>query len=156
MSSSAARSQTCKAALIPDPKLSVRTLAELITEAALGLMKDMMKPKDARYFLPLIGTCAFFILFSNCLGLVPGFSPPTSTLNTTVACALVVFATTHIYGVKAHGAKYILHFFGPVLPTRTTPVYAIPFVLILMSLMFIIEIISHLARPLSAVHEVDG
>lgn len=138
-----------KAALIPDPKLSARTIVELITEAALGLMKDLMSPKDARYFLPLIGTCAFFILFSNLLGLMPGFSPPTSTLNTTVAVALVIFVTTHIYGFKAQGPKYILHFFGPVIPSKTTPVYAIPFILILMALMFCIEIISHIARPLS-------
>jgi F-type H+-transporting ATPase subunit a len=138
-----------KAALVPDPRMSLRTFTELVTEMTLSLMKDMMKPEDARYFLPLIGTCAFFILFSNLLGLVPGFSPPTSVLNTTVACALIVFVTTHIYGVKAHGPKYILHFFGPVVPTKYTPVYAIPFILILMSLMFLIETISHLARPLS-------
>jgi len=138
-----------KAALIPDPKLSARTIAELLTEAAMGLMGDLMKPKEVKYFLPLIGTCAFFILFSNLLGLVPMFAPPTATLNTTAACAVVIFITTHIYGVKAHGAKYILHFFGPVVPSRTTPFYAIPFILILMALMFVIEIISHLARPLS-------
>ena len=46
-----------KAALVPDPKLSLRTIAELITEAALGLMGGLMRRKDAFYFLPLIGTC---------------------------------------------------------------------------------------------------
>jgi len=138
-----------KAALVPDPKLSLRTMAELITEYVLSLMGGLMKRKDALYFLPLIGTCGFFILFSNLLGLIPGLAPPTATLNTTVACAIVVFATTHVYGVRSHGAKYILHFFGPVVPTRQTPIYAIPFVLILMALMFVIELISHFARPVS-------
>ncbi len=138
-----------KAALIPDPKLSARTFAELLAEALLGLMSGLMKPKDARYFLPLIGTCAFFILFSNLIGLVPGFAPPTATLNTTVACAMVIFFTTHIYGFRAQGPKYILHFFGPVIPTKSTPLYAIPPILLLMALMFMIEIVSHLARPLS-------
>lgn len=138
-----------KMALIPDPNLSARTFAELLTEAVLGLMSGMMKPKEAKYFLPLIGTCAFFILFSNLIGLVPMFAPPTSTLNTTVACAIVIFITTHIYGVKNHGPKYILHFFGPVIPSRNTPLYAIPFIVVLMVLMFLIEIISHLARPVS-------
>jgi F-type H+-transporting ATPase subunit a len=138
-----------KAALIPDPKLSLRTVVEMITEIALGLMKGLMKPQEARYFLPLIGTCALFILFSNLLGLVPMLAPPTSVLNTTVACAVVIFVTTHVYGIKTHGAKYIMHFFGPVVPTRTTPFYAIPFVLALMVLMFAIELVSHLARPLS-------
>lgn len=138
-----------KAALVPDPKLSVRTFTELVSEGTLGLMKDMMKPEDARYFLPLIGTAAFFILLSNLFGLVPGFAPPTSTLNTTVACSIVIFFATHIYGVKAHGGKYIMHFFGPVVPTKDTPIYAVPFILVLMALMFVIEIISHVARPVS-------
>lgn len=138
-----------RAALIPDPRLSARTVVEMITEMALGLMRGLMKPEEARYFLPLIGTCALFILFSNLLGLVPMLAPPTSVLNTTVACAIVIFITTHVYGFRAHGAKYIMHFFGPVVPTKTTPIYAIPFVLLLMVLMFAIELVSHFARPLS-------
>jgi F-type H+-transporting ATPase subunit a len=138
-----------KAALVPDPRLSARTIAELLTQATLGLMDGMMTRKQALYFLPLIGTCGFFILFSNLLGLVPGFSPPTSTLNTTVACSVVIFFTTHIYGFQVQGPKYIMHFFGPVTPTKTTPFYAVPFVLILMGLMFVVEMISHVARPLS-------
>ena len=138
-----------KEAVIPDPKFSLRTIAELLIEVTLGLMSGLRKPKEARYFLPLIGTCAFFILFSNLLGLVPGFAPPTATLDTTAACAVVIFFATHIYGVKAHGAKYIMHFFGPVVPTKDTPIYAVPFILVLMGLMFLIEIVSHLARPLS-------
>lgn len=138
-----------KAALVPDPKLSIRTVSELITEAALGLMGGLMSRKDAIYFLPLIGTAAFFILLSNLLGVVPGFAPPTSTLNTTVACALVIFVTTHIYGFRRQGAKYILHFFGPVHPTKGTPLYAIPFILVLMLVMLVIETISHAARPIS-------
>ena len=88
-----------------------------------------------RKFLPLIGTLGVFILFSNLLGLVPGFLPPTQNLNTTVACALIVFFTTHYVGIRTHGAKYIKHFMGPVWW--------------LAPLMFVIEFISHLARPLS-------
>jgi F-type H+-transporting ATPase subunit a len=69
------------------------------------------------------------------LGLVPGFLPPTDNLNTTVACALVVFFATHYYGVRTYGIKYLKHFLGPVLW--------------LAPLMIPIEIISHLARVLS-------
>jgi F-type H+-transporting ATPase subunit a len=36
-----------------------------------------------------------------------------------------------------------------VIPTKHTPIYAIPPILVLMGLMFCIEIVSHLARPLS-------
>src|SRR4030042_3611896 len=87
---------------------------EIFTEIILKFLDDIIGHRG-REFLPLIGTLGFFILFSNLLGLVPGFLPPTDNLNTTVACASVVFFATHYYGVKAHGFKYLKHFLGPVL-----------------------------------------
>jgi F-type H+-transporting ATPase subunit a len=121
-------------AVIPADRLTLRNFFELFTEMILKFLDDIIGPR-AREFLPLIGTLGFFILFSNLLGLVPGFLPPTDNLNTTVACALVVFFATHYYGIKAHGVRYIKHFLGPV-----------P---LLSPLFFIIEVISHLARVLS-------
>jgi F-type H+-transporting ATPase subunit a len=94
----------------------------------------------SRQYLPLIGTLALFILISNLMGLIPGFMSPTSNINTTAACAIIVFFATHYYGVRAHGIGYIKHFFGPI---RSLP--AIP----LMLLMLILEVIGHLARVLS-------
>jgi F-type H+-transporting ATPase subunit a len=126
--------------LVPTPKLTIRNFVEIVVGACFGMMRDIMGDKAARYFLPLIGTCAFFILFSNALGLVPGFLPPTSNFNTTLACGLVIFATTHIYGLKVNGFNHIKHFFGPVISLPALP---------LMLLMFVIEMISHIARPLS-------
>ena len=105
-----------------------------------NMMSDIMGKPAARKFLPLIGTCAFFILFSNALGLVPGFLPPTSNFNTTLGCGIVVFFATHIYGLKTNGWHHIKHFFGPVIGIAWLP---------LMLLMFVIETISHIARPLS-------
>jgi F-type H+-transporting ATPase subunit a len=121
-------------ALVPSDHLTLRNILELFTEMVLKFLDDILGHRG-REFLPLIGTLGFFILFSNLLGLVPGFLPPTDNLNTTVACALVVFFATHYYGVKAHGIKYLRHFLGPV-------VWLSP-------LMLPIEIISHLARILS-------
>jgi len=90
-----------------------------------------------RRYLPLIATLGLFILTSNLMGLVPGLIAPTANLNTTVACALIVFFTYHWIGVRKQGlVPYLKHFAGPV-PTALKP------------LMFIIEIISHCARPLS-------
>jgi F-type H+-transporting ATPase subunit a len=124
-----------KKAIIPDDKLSARTFVELFVSTAYTMMADIMGKKAARFFLPLIGTCAFVILFSNLLGLIPGFTPPTDTLNTTVALSLVIFFTTHIYGLKENGVAYLKHFLGPVI--------------FLAPLFVIIELISHAARPLS-------
>ena len=129
-----------KGDLVPSEKLTIRNFVEILVGATLKSMSDIMGDKAARYFLPLIGTCAFFILFSNALGLVPGFLPPTSNFNTTLGCGLVIFAATHIYGLKVNGFNHIKHLFGPVISLPALP---------LMLLMFLIECISHIARPIS-------
>jgi F-type H+-transporting ATPase subunit a len=93
--------------------------------------------QGGRRYLPLIATLGLFILTSNLMGLVPGLIAPTANLNTTAACALIVFFTYHWIGVRKQGlVPYLKHFAGPV-PTALKP------------LMFVIEIISHCARPLS-------
>jgi F-type H+-transporting ATPase subunit a len=120
--------------LVPDGKLTVRNLMELMVSGLVRVMDDSMGHVAPR-FLFLIGALGFFILFSNLSGLVPGFSPPTDNLNTTLACALVVFVATHFYGVREHGLAYLKHFTGPFWW--------------LAWLMIPIEIISHLARPMS-------
>jgi F-type H+-transporting ATPase subunit a len=61
--------------------------------------------------------------------------PPTATLKTNVALAGLVFVLTHVFGVIAHGPKYFKHFLGPIWW--------------LAPLMFPIELISHIARPVS-------
>ncbi len=129
-----------EAAVIPEDKLTIRTFFEIFVGTCLSMMTDIMGAKAARSFLPLIGTCAVFILVSNVLGLVPGFAPPTDNLNTTFAMALVIFLATHIYGMRENGFNHVKHLFGPIIAW-----YALP----LMLLMFVIEVISHLARPLS-------
>ena len=53
-----------------------------------------------------------------------------------MALALTVFALTHVYGIAANGLGYFKQFLGHA------PVYMAPF-------MIPIEIVSHLARPLS-------
>ncbi len=98
--------------------------------------------EKGRQFFPLIATLAFFILTSNLIGLIPGFYPPTANLNTTAACAVIVFLSTHVVGVRNHGFKYIRHFFGPVW-------WLAPF-------MFFVEIIGHLSRPLSLSFRLFG
>ena len=126
--------------LLPQSRLNPLAVFEVLADALLGLMEGIMGRENALRFLPLIGTLGTFILFSNLLGLIPGFLPPTDNLNTNLAMASCVFFLTHYYGVKAHGLKYFKHFFGPILKW-----YALP----LMLLMFLIELISHVARPVS-------
>ncbi|MGC9519344.1 MAG: F0F1 ATP synthase subunit A [Desulfuromonadaceae bacterium] len=111
-----------------------QNLMESVVGGIENLIEETMGPKGKTYF-PLIATLALFILVSNLIALVPGFYPPTANLNTNAAMALTVFAMTHIIGIKEHGIAYLKHFMGPIL--------------VLAPLIFIIEIIGHLARPLS-------
>ncbi|MBW2186558.1 MAG: F0F1 ATP synthase subunit A [Deltaproteobacteria bacterium] len=111
-----------------------QNLMESVVGGIENLMVETMGPKGKTYF-PLIATFALFILVSNLIGLVPGMYPPTADLNTNAALALTAFSMTHIIGVKEHGISYLKHFMGPIA--------------VLAPLIFIIEIIGHLARPLS-------
>jgi F-type H+-transporting ATPase subunit a len=98
--------------------------------------------EHGRSFFPLIATLALFVLVSNLIGLVPGFYPPTANINTTAACAVIVFVTTHVVGVKVHGFHYLKHFMGPIWW--------------LAPLIFFIEIIGHFSRVLSLTLRLFG
>jgi len=98
--------------------------------------------EEGRWLLPLAATVFIYIFVGNLIGLVPGFFPPTASINTTLSCALVVVVFTHVIGIKYHGVKYIKHFMGPV--WWMSP------------LIFMIEIIGHLARILSLTFRLFG
>jgi F-type H+-transporting ATPase subunit a len=112
----------------------LQNLMESVLSGIADLAEETMGPKGMAYF-PLLATLALFILVSNLIGLIPGFYPPTANLNTNAAMALTVFVMTHAIGIKEHGLSYLKHFMGPIL--------------LLAPLIFVIEIIGHLARPLS-------
>lgn len=109
-----------------------------IFEALVGGLEefiiDSLGEKGRCYVSLLIGIF-IYIFGMNLLGLIPGFDAPTANLNTTASVAGFVFVFYNILGIKTWGAHYIGHFTGPSKA--------------LMPLMFPIEIISHLARPLS-------
>ena len=128
--------------VIPESRFNLRSIFEVVTDYTLATMTGIMGKKAARFFLPFIGTFAFFIMFSNLIGLVPGFLPPTDSLNTTVPCALLVFLATHVYGIKENGFEHIKHMMGPVL--------------ILAPLILVIETISHISRPVSLALRLAG
>ena len=108
---------------------------EMLVGGIESFMADNMGKEGARMMFPMLATFALYILVGNMIGLMPGFMSPTSNLNITLGCTLIIFTTTHILGVRFHGPAYIKHFLGPI-----------PW---LIPLMFPIELISHLARILS-------
>jgi len=125
----------------------IQNFVEVIVGAILKLAEDNIGRKWARPLFPLLGTIFLFILVSNFMGLVPGFTSATASLNTNAAIAILVFLATHYYGIRVHGIKYINHFLGPI-----RSIFALP----LMILMFVIEFIGHLARPLTLTVRLFG
>jgi len=119
----------------------VQNVMEIIISALEEFTIDITG-EEGRWLFPLLATVFLYIFTCNIIGLIPGFFPPTASLNTTLSCALVVVLFTHVIGIKYHGVKYIKHFLGPVW-------WMVP-------LIFPIEIIGHLARILSLTFRLFG
>jgi F-type H+-transporting ATPase subunit a len=122
-------------AIVPPRDFSLRLMFEMFSDAVYSVAEGVMGEKNAKKFLPIIGTCACFIFFSNVLALIPGFAPPTAILKTTAALGIFVFVMTHVYGFIEQGPAYMKHFLGPVWW--------------LAWLLLPIELVSHIARPVS-------
>jgi len=130
-----ARLVDTESALMPDESATVGSVAEAFVELMNGIATSVIGHGGERY-VPLLGAFFAFILASNLLGLIPGFTPPTSSFDVTFGLGLVSFCAYNAYGVRAQGVgAYLKHFLGPVI--------------FLAPLMLIIEIFSHGFRPLS-------
>jgi F-type H+-transporting ATPase subunit a len=133
--------------------LAVRRLREspgrlqAVFETCFSFIFDMVDSSigpEGKSFYPLFLGLFLYILVGNLIGIVPGLSSPTANLNTTIALALVTFFSTHFFGIKKQGFfRYIGHFVAGV------PLWLKP-------LMFIIEMIGELARPLSLSFRLFG
>ena len=112
----------------------IQSFFELIFIMTEYFLKEIIGEEGGIY-LPLIASFAVFVLFSNLIGSIPGFTSPTATIDTTAVLALIVFFLSHVVGIKKHKAKYIKKFLGPLI--------------IIAPIMIIIEIMSALSRPFS-------
>ncbi|HTX38971.1 MAG TPA: F0F1 ATP synthase subunit A [Bryobacteraceae bacterium] len=113
---------------------SFQQFFELIYDFVNGQAEEQVGHEGHR-FVPFFGTLFIFILVSNLIGLIPCFESPTMNAAVTCGCAMATFFYYHLVGIQANGFAYIKHFVGPLWW--------------LAWLMFPIEIVSHLARPLS-------
>ena len=114
----------------------LQSIFEMVTDWLVEMLTSLIGKDGARY-LPIIASLFLFILFSNLIGLIPGFVSPTSNLNTNLALALiVVLFVTPFVGIQSLGLKkYLQHKGGPI-------AFLAPFV-------FVFETVGELARPVS-------
>ncbi len=138
-----ARQQLASAgdAVVPEDGFSARNIAEVITEFISNLSESVIGHDGPKY-VPLFASLFVFILGSNLIGLIPGFTPPTDNFNVTLALGVISFIAYNFYGLRAHGIAYLKQFVGPLL--------------LLAPLMIIVELFSHLFRPASLAIRLYG
>jgi F-type H+-transporting ATPase subunit a len=128
--------------LVPEKNWTFKNFFEIIAESLFKLTESVIGHHDAPTYFPLIGTLFVFIFTSNLLGLIPGILPPTENMNTTLAFGLFVFIYYNYAGLRAHGFSYVKQFIGPLWW--------------LAWLIFPIEVVSHVFRPISLALRLRG
>jgi F-type H+-transporting ATPase subunit a len=103
---------TRRLALHPDRR---QATLELIVTGMISQIEEVIR-KDARPFLPILGTLFIFLVAANLSGVLPGVEAPTGKLETPAALALIVFVSVHFFGVRARGPLgYLASFAQPKL-----------------------------------------
>lgn len=125
---------TGELAIIPSSRLSVRGVFELLTET-IGKLCDQVIGHHGRPFAPYFTAIFTYVLINNFIGLIPGMVPATENFNTTFALGVFSFLAYNFIGIKHGGLGYLKHFLGPI------PLLA--------PLMLVIELLSHILRPLT-------
>lgn len=113
-------------------------IAEMVHGFVSG-MGDQVIGHGHERFQSFVTCVLLFILLNNCigllLGLIPGVVTPTGEPVVPLGIAVLTFLYYNLHGLRVNKAGYIKQFLGPLWW--------------LAPLMFLIEIISHLARILS-------
>jgi len=118
-------------ALILILKVLKPNLLEYILEMIISILDDAMDVDDLHPYIPLLGSLMVFTLISNLISIVPGMKSPTSDINLTIALAIIVVLSVHIYGMIKKGVwGYLKDFATPII-------------------MFPIELIGQFSRTLS-------
>ncbi len=129
--------------IIPDKGITIRNLVEAYGRFIYDQCNAVIGEKDAPKYYQFVATIFILIFFSNVIGIIPGFLPPTEVINTTLALGVFSFVYYNIAGCKALGVvDYLKHFAGPL--------WYLAF------LIFPIEILSNMIRPLSLGLRLQG
>src|SRR5688572_16810028 len=121
------------------------TPGQLTLESGFLALKDLVVSvigeHGFRYF-PVVATFAVLVLISNLMGLFPLFMSPTAHISVTFALGITSFIYYNYVGISENGLiNHLAHFAGPRLPLLMT--------LIITPLIFTIELISNMIRPLT-------
>jgi F-type H+-transporting ATPase subunit a len=127
-----------KGAMIPG---RAQSAAEILVEGLNNFFLSILGPKHGPRYIPFLLALFFFILVSNLMGLIPLMKASTSAFQTNIVLAICVFVYVQYTGLRYNGPKkYLLHLMG-------NPKGVLMW--IMAPLLFAIEILSELIKPLS-------
>jgi F-type H+-transporting ATPase subunit a len=139
--------------IVPDQKLTIRNVCELLPLFVLKL-GDTVMGEEGRRYMPILCTLFVYIFALNLFGLIPGFSMPTDGFLFNFGIGLGVFACYNFWGIREVGIKsYVKHLWGPDFglfkKISLIGILAFVFETTIHILLFGIELISHAVRPLT-------
>jgi F-type H+-transporting ATPase subunit a len=111
-------------------------------EVLVTLLRDQIREisgQEPSRYLAFVGTLFVFIFTSNALVIIPGYVPPTASLATTTALALLVFLAVPAFGIAQQGVGSYLRTY-----VRPSP-FMLPF-----------NILSELSRTLALAVRLFG
>jgi len=121
------------------------TQGQLTLEAAFLALREMVVNVIGEHgfkYFPVVATFAVLILISNLMGIFPLFMSPTAHVSVTIALGLTSFIYYNYVGIRENGLfGHLAHFAGPRLPLLMA--------LIITPLIFFIELVSNMIRPMT-------
>ena len=124
---------------VPSPQFGIKNAFELVAEFVQGLSKDIIGHHYKDY-LPLLSFIFIWTLSNNLLGMIPTLGSATDNINTTLSMGLFVFLYYNFQGFRVNGFKYLENYTGHLHGAL---------LLFLGPIMFLIELVSHGARPVT-------
>jgi F-type H+-transporting ATPase subunit a len=132
-----------EAAVVPEKGITFKNITEMYGSFILTQCRAVLGEKEAPKYFSFVATMFILIFVCNAIGLIPGFLPPTESINTTLALGVFSFLYFNIKGCKEIGTlNYLKHFAGPLWYMAI--------------LIFPIEIISVCIRPVSLALRLYG
>ena len=119
----------------------LQNAVEWMVESMENIAGGLLGEKHIKRHFPIIGALFFYILTINMLGIIPGMKSATSSLDLTLALALITFLYVQFWGIRNLGiVGYLDHLAG-------SPRDAIGWMML--PVMLPVHILGELAKPVS-------
>ncbi|MCI0531060.1 MAG: F0F1 ATP synthase subunit A, partial [candidate division Zixibacteria bacterium] len=133
-----------KRALVP---AGLQNFLEIIVDGLRRFVVGILGPEGER-FVPFLGTLFLYIFLMNLFGLIPAMKSPSSSINITAGLALAVFSLVLYLNIRNMGmGGFLYHLAGS--PKGLLGWSLVP-------LMFPIELLTYLARPMTLALRLFG